>query len=151
MSALLCYNQRVENVTRAHPIADLRPTLVYFSMAVLAIIAGVILRFIPTGLPYYVTKYGGSGLWAAMIFCLIAAIFPHRKTMTLAAAALSFTALSEFFRLYHKPTLDAFRLTLAGALLLGRVFDPWHLVAYAVAILIVVAIDSLVIRRWLHN
>jgi threonine/homoserine efflux transporter RhtA len=40
----------------------------------------------------------------------------------------------ELFRLMHAPGLDAFRLTTAGALLLGRVFSPWNVVAYGFGI-----------------
>jgi hypothetical protein len=40
----------------------------------------------------------------------------------------------ELFRLVHTPWLDAFRLTLAGALLLGRVFSLWDMLAYGVGI-----------------
>jgi hypothetical protein len=32
------------------------------------------------------------------------------------------------------PWLDAFRLTTTGALLLGRVFSPWNMVAYGFGI-----------------
>jgi Protein of unknown function (DUF2809) len=40
----------------------------------------------------------------------------------------------ELFRLMHGPGLDAFRLTTAGALLLGRVLSPWNVVAYGFGI-----------------
>ena len=47
----------------------------------------------------------------------------------------------ECSRLVHAPWLDAFRLTTAGALLLGRIFSLWNLVAYAVGIALGVWID----------
>jgi Protein of unknown function (DUF2809) len=40
----------------------------------------------------------------------------------------------ELSRLVHYPWLDAFRLTLPGALLLGRVFSVWDMLAYGVGI-----------------
>jgi hypothetical protein len=42
----------------------------------------------------------------------------------------------ELFKLYHTPALDAFRLTLPGKLLLGRVFSLWDLIAYAVGVIV---------------
>jgi hypothetical protein len=55
----------------------------------------------------------------------------------------------EFSRLVHTPWLDAFRLTTAGALLLGRIFSLWNLVAYAVGIAFGVWIDRLAGNRGL--
>jgi hypothetical protein len=40
----------------------------------------------------------------------------------------------EFFKLYHSPGMDAFRLTLPGMILLGRFFSVRDIVAYWVAI-----------------
>ena len=51
-----------------------------------------------------------------------------------AKAAVAVAALVELSRLAHAPALDAFRLTAAGALLLGRVFSPWNLLCYAAGI-----------------
>jgi hypothetical protein len=39
--------------------------------------------------------------------------------------------------------LDAFRLTLAGALLLGRIFSPWDMVAYGAGIILGLLLDRL--------
>jgi hypothetical protein len=47
----------------------------------------------------------------------------------------------ELFRLVHAPWLDAFRLTLAGALLLGRIFSPWDMLAYGVGIVMAMLLD----------
>ena len=52
------------------------------------------------------------------------------------SAAVLIALGAELFRLYHTPTLDAFRLTLPGALLLGRVFNPRNVVAYWLGIAI---------------
>jgi hypothetical protein len=43
--------------------------------------------------------------------------------------------------LVHTPWLDAFRLTLAGALLLGRIFSPWDMLAYGVGIVLGMLLD----------
>src|SRR4051794_22303121 len=52
----------------------------------------------------------------------------------------------ELVRLVHFPWLDTFRLTLPGALLLGRVFSVWNMVAYVVGIGFAVALDRTVVR-----
>jgi hypothetical protein len=43
--------------------------------------------------------------------------------------------------LYHAPWLDEFRLTTAGALLLGRVFSLWNILAYMAGILMAFWLD----------
>ncbi|MFN4206609.1 MAG: DUF2809 domain-containing protein [Agrobacterium albertimagni] len=103
----------------------------------LAIIAcGVCLRLggYEIGLPYFLVKYGGSTLWGGMVFFLLATLLPHQPLGRLALLSIIAAALIEFSRLYHTPWLDEFRLTLAGALLLGRIFSWWNIVAYGLGI-----------------
>jgi hypothetical protein len=57
---------------------------------------------------------------------------------------MAIAAAVEFSRLYHTPHLDAFRLSLPGALLLGRIFSLWNLLAYVCGILLGTALDSAV-------
>jgi Protein of unknown function (DUF2809) len=86
------------------------------------------------GLPFPIVKYGGSMLWGTMLYFLVAAAlfkFPDRFSIAL---ALVIAVLVELFRLYHMSWLDAYRLTTAGALLLGRVFSVWNIAAYACGI-----------------
>lgn len=52
----------------------------------------------------------------------------------------------ELFRLVHTPWLDDFRLTLLGALLLGRIFSPWDILAYVAGIGLALGFDSLLPR-----
>jgi hypothetical protein len=59
----------------------------------------------------------------------------------MAAIALAIAVSVEFSRLYQTPALDEFRLTLAGKLLLGRVFSLWNIVAYAAGIGLGMAIE----------
>ncbi|CAN7654496.1 DUF2809 domain-containing protein [Bosea sp. LjRoot9] len=108
--------------------------MIAFCLAI--IISGLLLRRFGPGLslPFIVVKYGGSLLWGTMVYALLASIAMRRPAAQLAGLA-AVTALSvELFRLWHTPWLDAFRLTTPGALLLGRVFSPWNLVAYGVGI-----------------
>jgi hypothetical protein len=59
----------------------------------------------------------------------------------------------ELFRLVHAPWLDEFRLTMPGAVLLGRVFSAWNVLAYGVGIGFGVLLDRLGMcvftRAWL--
>ncbi|GGE14754.1 hypothetical protein GCM10011390_37360 [Aureimonas endophytica] len=100
------------------------------------ILAGLALRIggYRLGLPFLIVKYGGSLLWGSMVYLLLAALAPRRPRTVNAAAAMGTAIAVELFRLYHAPWLDAFRLTTAGALLFGRIFSPWNILAYALGI-----------------
>ena len=67
------------------------------------------------GLPRLIVKYGGSVLWAAMVFFLVAIAAPRLKQRYVAILAATIAVGVELFRLVHTPALDAFRLTLTGA------------------------------------
>ncbi|MCZ8107652.1 MAG: DUF2809 domain-containing protein [Burkholderiales bacterium] len=120
-----------------------------FRLALLAAIiaAGLGLRAFgyAIGLPFTVVKYGGSVLWGAMVYAGVDIVL----TLTLGrpryvlTVAVGFAAAVEFLRLVHTSWLDAFRLTPAGTLLLGRVFSPWNLVAYAVGIATIALLERL--------
>lgn len=118
--------------------------------ATVAIIAaGLALRGFgyEAGLPFLVVKYGGSLLWGAMVFFLVAAVIPVRRVMTMALVALLMATAVEMSRLFHAPALDTFRLTTAGALLLGRVFSLWNILAYAIGIIAAAALDAGIVNR----
>ena len=123
------------------------PPLTYLGFALVVMLVGLVLRFAPLGLPFALTKWGGSVLWAVMVYLLFAAFVPRLGPWGLAGLAGAFATLVELSRLYHSPGLDAFRLTLAGALLLGRVFERMHLVCYWGGILAATLLDWLWLRR----
>lgn len=118
-------------------------------LALVVIACGLSLRWygFPLGLPAFVVKYGGSLLWATMVFLLIGVLLPRLSQSQLAAIALVIAIAVELSRLVHTPWLDAFRLTTPGALLLGRIFSLWNLVAYAAGIGFGVWIDRLAATR----
>jgi len=93
------------------------------------------------GLPGVIVKYGGSILWAAMVFFLVALACPALSRARITAIGSTIAVAVELFRLVHAPWLDAFRLTLAGALLLGRIFSPWDILAYGAGILLGALLD----------
>jgi hypothetical protein len=82
---------------------------------------------------------GGDGVLAV---CRLASVLQSYDS---AVASGIFAALVELTRLYHSPGLDAFRLTLAGKLLLGRVFSYGHFPVYWGAIGLAAWAD----RKWL--
>jgi len=107
------------------------------------IVSGLTLRGfgLSLGLPAFFIKYGGSLLWGTMVFFLVAAAASRlpRRNIALIAAAIAVGV--ELFRLVHAPWLDAFRLTLPGALLLGRIFSAWNMLAYGAGIVLGMLLD----------
>ncbi len=120
---------------------------VYLWVAVVTVIAGLSVRYVPLGLPWIVMKYAGSALWAMMIYWALDLIWPQHGVATLAANAAAIAALAEFSRLYHAAWLDAFRASLPGMVLLGRYFSIRNIAAYWVAIAAGALLDEFVLRR----
>jgi len=77
-----------------------------------------------------------------MVLFLVAALRPRLPRPRLAMVAMAIAVAVELIRLVHTPWLDHFRLTLTGALLLGRIFSLWNLVAYAAGIVLGVVVDA---------
>jgi len=102
------------------PVALRRRSLTRAALALVVIACGLSLRWygFPLGLPAFVVKYGGSLLWATMVFLLVGVLLPRLTRSRLAAIAVAIAIVVEFSRLMHAPWLDAFRFTTAGALLL---------------------------------
>lgn len=136
----------------AQPVNTIAPRwsmLIRAALAPVVIACGLSLRWygFPLGLPAFVVKYGGSLLWATMVFLLIGVLLPRLTRSQLVMIAMAIAVVVEFSRLVHTPGLDAFRLSTAGALLLGRIFSLWNLVAYAAGIGFGIWIDRLATTR----
>ena len=76
-----------------------------------------------------------------MVFFSVAIAASGQSRWRIGLISISIAVGVELFRLVHAPWLDAFRLTTAGALLLGRVFSLWNIVAYGAGILLGMALD----------
>jgi hypothetical protein len=141
--------QAMHGTQPVNTIAPLRTSLVRAALALVVIASGLGLRWygFPLGLPAFVVKYGGSLLWATMVFLLVGVLLPRLTRMEIAAIAATIAILVELSRLVHTPWLDAFRLTAAGALLLGRIFSLWNIVAYMIGIALGVWLDRLMEMR----
>lgn len=122
--------------------------LIRIAIVVVTIACGLLLRRFgyDLGLSFFMVKYGGSVLWGAMVFFIMVCAAGPRRIPIAALVAMVIAICVEFSRLYHTPQLDAFRLTLAGKLLLGRVFSLWNIFAYAMGIGLAVVVEICVSR-----
>lgn len=98
-------------------------------------------------LPFFVWKYLGSALWATALYLAMAIVAPRLGPARTAAFAALIAIAVEFSRLLGFGWLDAFRATLTGRLLIGKVFALSNLVAYAAGIALGLALDAAFRRR----
>ncbi len=124
-----------------------RSILVSTTLLFLTIAGGLLISFGPLGLPRFVVKYGGSVLWAVMIYWIVSTLLPRWRVATAALMAGSLATSVEFLKLYHAPWLDSFRITLPGVLLLGRFFSVRNIVAYWLAITLGAVLDRCIRRH----
>jgi hypothetical protein len=122
-------------------------------LCVAIIISGLALRRFGfgLGLPTTIVKYGGSILWGSMVFFIVAVAAPRRSRQYVALISAVIAVCVELFRLVHAPWLDDFRLTLAGALLLGRIFSAWDILAYGAGIGFAAGLDRLVAKALIRE
>lgn len=111
-----------------------RPVLLSLTLMVVTVAAGLVVRFARIGLPAVVVKYGGSALWALMVYWVCSSLLPRLSFQRACLVAGTVATGVEFLKLIHTPWPDAFRLTLPGILLLGRIFSGWDILAYWAAI-----------------
>jgi hypothetical protein len=108
---------------------------------------GLAIRLLPLGLPWFLYKYLGSLLWAAALYWFLAALLPKLRSRTIAALAITTATLLELTRLVPIAPIDAFRLTFAGKILLGRFFSIKNIVAYILAIALTATLDRYFIAQ----
>jgi hypothetical protein len=119
-----------------------RPFKYSLAMFLGTVVAGLAVRMAPLGLPAVVVKYGGSMLWAVMIYWIASTALARWRLPVVGLIAGAIATGFEFFKLYHSPGMDAFRLTLPGMILLGRYFSVRDIVAYWVAIGLAACVDG---------
>jgi lipoprotein signal peptidase len=132
------------------PMKTLRRRATYLLLLSITIPLGLAWRMAPLGLSPFFFKYGGSVLWAVALYWLVAACVPRYSSGVRAAVAAVIAAALEFSRLWHTPVMDAFRITLAGRILLGRYFSVKNIAAYWIAIGLTAMLDEAVIATR-HN
>ena len=104
---------------------------------------GLAARYAPLHLSRFWTKYLGSALWAVALYWFIAALLPRLRPLALFFVSAMVATLIELSRLIPEPHIDAFRLTLAGRLLLGRFFSVKNIAAYLLAIVFTALADTI--------
>ena len=127
-----------------------RPVWLSAALIVLTMMAGLAVRFGHLGLPTVVMKFGGSALWAMMIYWLISAALFAWPVRRAALSAGAIATLVELLKLVHTPSLESFRRTTAGVLLLGRIFSFTDIAVYWTAIAAAATIDRR-LRRCLQE
>jgi Protein of unknown function (DUF2809) len=118
-----------------------RPRLLYASLLLLTITAGLASRRWPDLQPDWVARYGGDILWATMVFWLLALGYVRARTLVLGVATLGIAWTVEVSQLIHLPWLDTLRASRAGGLILGQGFLWSDLWCYVVGAGIAIAVD----------
>jgi hypothetical protein len=132
----------------------MRRSLTTLTVLLITIPIGLAVRFLPLHLPWFLYKYLGSVLWAVALYWFLAALLPKLRSRAIAIIAILIATLLELSRLIPIAPIDAFRLTLAGKILLGRYFSLKNIAAYALAIFFTAILDQILIashRRIPHN
>jgi hypothetical protein len=109
---------------------------------IITIPMGLAVRLLPLHLPWFLYKYLGSALWAVALYWFLAALLPQLRSRAIATIAILIATLLELSRLVPIDPIDAFRLTFAGKILLGRYFSIKNIIAYALAIAFTTALDN---------
>ncbi|WP_433967337.1 DUF2809 domain-containing protein [Tunturiibacter gelidiferens] len=125
----------------------MRRSITTLTLLLITIPIGLAVRFLPLGLPWFLYKYLGSTLWAEALYWFLATLLPTLRPMAVATIALTIATLLELSRLVPIASIDAFRLTSAGKILLGRYFSFKNIVAYVLAITLTATLDHLVAHR----
>ena len=121
--------------------------LVYLGLAIVCIAIGLLLRAPFLGLPREIAKYGGSILWAAMVYFGLRVFWPRWRVPTVAILAALLVALGEMTQLISTPGFDALRATTIGHLIFGRTFAVEDILAYWIGILLAALGDWQRLRR----
>jgi hypothetical protein len=125
----------------------MRRSLTALAITLLTIPIGLAVRLLPLHLPWFLYKYLGSALWAIALYWFLAALLPKRRPIAIATIAFIISAVLELSRLIPIAPIDAFRLTFAGKILLGRYFSIKNIAAYLFAIALTATLDNLLAPR----
>ena len=117
-------------------------------MALTCVVVGLGVFRLGFGLLFWFRVVFGDALWAGMMFAWVGVLLPLRGVGPRAALALGICWAVEFSQLYHAPMLDAWRATTSGRLVLGVGFDARDLIAYAVGVLVAMALNLALQRRY---
>jgi hypothetical protein len=124
-----------------------RRSITALILLLITIPLGLAVRLLPLHLPWFLYKYLGSTLWAVALYWFLATLLPKLRPLSIATIAITTATLLELSRLIPIAAIDAFRLTFAGKILLGRYFSIKNIAAYLLAIALTAALDNFLIAR----
>jgi len=129
----------------------MRRSLTTLLILLITIPIGLAVRLLPLALPWFLYKYLGSTLWAVALYWFLATLLPKLRPRAVATIAILVATLLELSRLIPIAPIDAFRLTFAGKILLGRYFSLKNIAAYVVAIALAATLDRLFLSHHQQN
>ena len=86
-----------------HKTCAARPVGLSLALALATVTGGLAVRFAPLGLPFVLVKYGGSSLWALMVYWLVSTLLPSWRLPAVAVLTGVLATLVELVKLYHSP------------------------------------------------
>src|ERR1700733_13214195 len=119
----------------------MRRSLTALILLFITIPIGLAVRYLPLHLPWFLYKYLGSTLWAIALYWFLATLLPKLRPQAIATLAITIATLLELSRLIPIASIDAFRITFAGKILLGRYFSIKNIAAYLFAIALTAILD----------
>ena len=122
-----------------------RRRAIYGAILCTIIVAGLACRWPMLNLPHAFAKYAGAILWGAMVYFVVSVVSPASAVWARVTLSAIGAAAIEFSQLIHWQWLDGFRQTTMGALLLGRTFSWWDIVAYWAGILCAGVVDAKIV------
>lgn len=111
----------------------------------LTIALGLATRRYPHAFPSFFATYAGDALWAALVYWLLAIVWPQKRPAVLALTALGISFAVEISQRYHAAWIDALRANPVAALVLGRGFLWSDLVCYVAGVLAAAALDVMLV------
>jgi len=90
------------NSASAKPLRRSRAIAQWFVLMVATMVAGLTIRFVLLSLPVSIVKYGGSMLWALMIYWIVSALLPSLRPHIAALISAAFATAVEFFKLHTR-------------------------------------------------
>lgn len=134
---------------RLSPVSEKKPRsrILYAALGAGVIGLGLMWRSPHVGFPPFIAKYGGSALWALLVFLCCGFVKARASTWRLMLAATVISFCVEFSQLYHAPWIDQIRAHRLGGLILGSTYSSYDLVAYLAGIIAGAIVEAILRRR----
>jgi hypothetical protein len=115
----------------------LKARLIYLSLIVVTVIAGLLSRELSSVIPFFI----GDILWGLAVFLLMRFIFITKSLGFAVLVSSIYAALTEFSQLYEAPWIENIRPTFIGRVLLGETFLWSDILCYLIGIGIGVLVE----------